>query len=133
MVEIIEEDIEKFDIVQAKKLLINIRSVSDLRLLKVQDPQGIELKWISMQEWVKWYYRRTQNYGDTGIESQVMNIISNIDQHLTTTTSKVEEGFRKLLNVLEKREKRIKYLKDIIEKKEEVIDELYNKTDEKTF
>lgn len=101
--------ISDFDIEQAKKLLVNIRHLGDLTKFQVKKPLTIGEK-ISMKEWVQWYLGRVDWYGMTSAEQEVVKMIESLDQHLSIIISRVEEGFRKLLTVVDKKDTYIKSL-----------------------
>ncbi len=105
--------IEEYDITQAQKLLSNIRFISDLRKFKVSKPFTL-MDEITMQEWVKIYVENIEWNGSIGIEKEVLHMIHKLDSQMQILSSRAEEGYRKLLMVLERRASIIKLLNDKI-------------------
>jgi hypothetical protein len=102
-------DIEEYDINQTKKLLQNIKILSDLRNYPVQNPKSVTMEKTTLKEFVKWYFTEMEEQGGDELSYKMIEIIHYIDQHLINVTSKVEEGFRKLLTVADRRKKRLSF------------------------
>jgi len=106
---------DDFDLEQAQKLLESIRYMGDLRKFPIQKPNSITMELGTMLDWVKWYAKTTDWNGRDGTENEVMKMIGNLDSDLQILVKRVEEGFRRLLNVVESREIRIQLLNSRIE------------------
>ena len=115
------EKIDEFDIEQAEKLLENIRFMADLRSFPVQKPNSITMEMTTMQEWTKWYAKTTEWNGRDGTENEVMKMIYNLDSDMRIMVKRVEEGFRVLLRVLDKKDLRLELIKNRLEMAEDLI------------
>lgn len=116
------EEIEKFDTEQAEKLLRNLRILGDLNKIQVPEPNTAGMKTISFNSWIEWYYDYIEYYGGNGIEHDIITIFTNINSNLRLMVNRAEEGFRMLLNTLERKNRTIEYLNTTIARQIEIID-----------
>jgi len=114
-----EDSLEKFDIDEAQKLLDSIRFMSDLRRFPVQKPNSTGMEMTNMKEWVNWYAKTTEWNGTDGTENEVIKLIYNLDEDMKILTKRVEEGFRRLLSVIDRKDIKIDLLNKEIEKQNE--------------
>jgi len=99
-----EESFIKIDIDYAKKLLSNIRVMKNLGNIEVINPQSGDLTSKKFKDWMKWYCDYINMYGGIGIEEDVLKVFSAIDNHNYIMVERIEEGFRRLLNVIDKKD-----------------------------
>ncbi len=125
------DDVEMFDLEEAKKLLTNIRMLADLRKFPIPKPQSEFGEMGTMQEWVKWYHEQIEYEFGVGIESKVLVVVHYLDEHLRLMVGRVEEGYRKMLGVADRRGKIIENYKKFLEKKNEQVITLQAKLEEK--
>ena len=116
-----DKQIEEFDIDQAQKLLESIRFMSDMRKFPVQKMFSVTMEMTTMQEWLKQYAKITEWNGRDGTENEVIKMVQNVDSDLQVLVGRVEDGFRRLLTVLDRRELKISLLKNEVEKYKEQI------------
>lgn len=102
--------LDDFDIDKAQRLLESIRYMADIRKFPVQKPGSASMEMFTMKEWVQWYAAKTEWNGTTGTETEVMRVIQNLNEDLKLLSSRVEEGFQRLLTVLDRRDLKIKML-----------------------
>ena len=114
-----EIDIDKYDKDQADKLLQNINIIGDLPKLQVPDPESNKMKLIPLSRWVSWLIKRVETYGEFGIEGRFIQIIEIIDKNMWLMRDRMKEGFRRLINVIERQEIEIKILKNELEEKKQ--------------
>lgn len=127
------DKIDTFDVEQAEKLLESIRFISDLRKFPVQKPNSTNMEMTTMQEWVKWYAKTTEWNGKDGTESEVMRMIENIDSDLQIMIRKVEDGFRILLTVSDRKDLKISLLSNEVEKYKEELRLIKLSSDKKSY
>ncbi|MFA6089860.1 MAG: hypothetical protein WC755_08435, partial [Candidatus Woesearchaeota archaeon] len=108
-------ELDKFDTVQAKKLLDSIRFLGDIKKFPVHKPNSVVLEKTTMQEWVKWYAKTTEWNGRDGTEHEVIRMVDDIDSNLRIIVSKVEDGFRKMMTVLDRKQLKTKLMQNKID------------------
>lgn len=128
----IDEDIENnnldnFDIEKAEKLLESIRFLSDLRRFPCQKPNSNTMEMTTVKNWVAWYAETTEWNGSNNTENEVMKLIYNLDEDLKLLTSRVEEGFQRLLTVMDRKDIKIKLLANEVNRYKEQIRMLESK------
>jgi len=124
------EATEKFEVEQAKKLLQNIERYSDIRNVKVLKADSFTMEETTLKEWVKWLHKRIELYGEFGVETQFLNIITRVDTHIVTMSDRVKDGLRHLLTAMDRQEIIIKSLNEKINKLEKAAEELETKEEE---
>lgn len=113
--ELEENKFDEFDLEQAEKLLENIQYMSNLTKFPVRKPNSLTMELTTVDEWVRWYVRITEWNGSSGTENEVMEFIKSIDSDLTIMVKRIEEAFRVLIRVLERRELRLELQQNEIE------------------
>jgi len=124
------KDIEEFDIEAANNLLRSIRVLSDLKKLQVPDPASDNMGSCELQQWMKWFFQQLDSIGSTGLETMAVGMIDRIAVFNGVQVMKVEEGFRRLLTVVDRRQKRIDILENVVARQKEVISDLNDENTE---
>lgn len=119
--DIMEDKIEEFDLAQAEKLLENIRFMADLKKFPVQKPNSTTMDMVPLKDWVKWYAQITEWNGKDGVEGEVFKVIYSIEQDMKIVVERIEEGFRKVLSALDRKQIRIELLRNEVAKYKEQI------------
>ena len=101
---------DNFDVSQAKKLLENIRYLADMGKFPVSDPRKLDFSKIDLRQWIKWFKEMVEYNGELGFERDWLQMVMDIDERLIMIKGRVEEGFRNLLMVLERKDITIKNL-----------------------
>ena len=118
------DDIDKFDIEQADKLLRSIRMLGDLKSMSVPKADSDQMEETTLRLWMRTYHNYIEWNGGTGYEHQVVQLIDLIDNNVQLIASRAEEGFRRLLTVLDKKALEILEFEKRVEQDEKIIKSL---------
>ena len=96
----------------------------NLPALQVQKIDGFGMQTCSLKQWVIDYCNKINWNGGNGYENSILNIIGKVDEQQQMLMTRLEEAFRKLLYVLDRRRKNLNYYKSLSETQKEVVDKM---------
>jgi len=97
------EKLEDYEINEAEKLLRSIKLISNMEKIRVQKPNSNGLEYITLSTWIEWFCENFMISGEMGYEREVLAVLQQIEMNNERITRRIEDGFRKLLNVIERR------------------------------
>lgn len=122
--------VDEFDIDMANRLLNKIRLINNFAEIRVPNPKTDGLESFNLKEWKKWYIKYTYYYGSNGAEKNVLSVLDIIEKELNIIQIDIEEGYRKILTVSERRGILNKALIDKLKEKDAKIEELQDTLNE---
>jgi len=107
-----DDEVDRFDIKEAKRVMKNIDILTDLHKLKVKQPGAYMEKKISLRTWEELYYKKVEYMGVNSLEAEVPQVIGAIVAHVAKIGDRVKEAFRRQQAVIIRQKMRIRKHKE---------------------
>ena len=122
------DKLQEFDEDEAKNLLLNFRQMMDIKKYKVPDSSSMWKEDITLNEWLRRFSKRIFYEINPMIGKEFLRILNTIDSQNKLIADRVEEMYRRIMLVAERKDAyiedlniRIKELEDLIDAQKQII------------